>query len=81
MSEASNVPAPPVAGGCPSESQLRELHATIDRECAYAHQPDPAGAEGRKRAVSKLFAAELRRRGWLAPENEGYAPNSWAAKP
>lgn len=25
------------------------------------------------------FAAELRRRGWLAPEREGYAPGSWGA--
>ena len=71
MSEAS----------CPSESQLRELHAKIDRACTYATQADPASMEARKRAVSKLFDAELRRRGWLLPENEGYAPSSWAAKP
>lgn len=31
-----------------------------------------------KRKISKAFARELRKRGWL--HSEGYAPSSWAAQ-
>lgn len=35
--------------------------------------------QSRERKVSTAFAIEMRKRGWLTPDREGYAPKSWSA--
>lgn len=62
----------------PSRADLEQLLAECDRRVRPLNgsRGELALVESRKRKVSLLFAAELRKRGWLS--EEGYAPGSWA---
>jgi len=67
------TPAQPEFVG-PSADQLAALRRSIERT-----EPGRANRDVWDRRVSNKVAAEMRKRGWLKPENEGYAPGSWAA--
>lgn len=63
----------------PSMQGITALRAEIG--CKFLRQNnDDASVQSRNRRISVVFASELRRRGWLAPEREGYAVGSWAAR-
>lgn len=66
----------------PSALELAELRIECSRKLGRQSNNGKSLAElqSRERKVSVAFAAELRRRGWLAPEREGYGRGSWAAQ-
>ena len=59
----------------PSAQELIELRQRIAKR--FPAQSGFECVQARERRISKVFAHELRRRGWL--HEEGYAPGSWAA--
>ena len=70
----------PKAAKVPSRDAIEALLAECRRGVHNLYSHDSAQREAAKRRVSIRFAHELRKRGWLLPENEGYAPGSWATK-
>jgi hypothetical protein len=67
----------PKAAKVPSRNAIETLLAECRRGVNNLYSPDPSQREAAKRRVSIRFAHELRKRGWLLPENEGAAPGSW----
>ena len=65
----------------PSTRELAELRIAVAKKLPAWSGKGKSLAEmqSHERNVSIAFAAELRRRGWLTPEREGYAANSWSA--
>jgi len=74
------APKAPKAAKVPSRDAIEALLAECRRGVHNLYSHDSAQREAAKRRVSIRFAHELRKRGWLLPENEGYAPGSWATK-
>lgn len=61
----------------PSGHQLAKLHRMCELKFPlHAPSRDLSMRESRKRKVSNMFAAEMRKRGWL--HEEGYGVGSWA---
>lgn len=65
----------------PSTLELAELRIEVAKTLPSwtGNGRSLSEVQSRERKVSRLFAAELRKRGWLAPEREGYAAKSWSA--
>jgi hypothetical protein len=65
----------PKAAKVPSRDDFEALLAGCRKGVSIGG--DIEQREAAKRRVSIRFAHELRKRGWLLPENEGAAPGSW----
>lgn len=74
------IPAPTPVANPPSTLELAELRIAVAKNLPAWTRNGKSLSEvqSRERKVSRLFAAELRKRGWLAPEREGYAAKSWS---
>jgi hypothetical protein len=65
----------------PTPERLDKLREQVSKRFKVPTDGQPLSVrQSLERKISKAFVDELRKRGWLLPENEGYAAGSWAAK-